>query len=152
ASRPRRLLPPARRAGIPAMRLTLVDNLLYESSYSVRRADLQPHLGLMSLAATARRAGHQPVIYDPKWAVVRGLLPLHASLYHRLARAVLETRPEVVGFTALGCNFHCVVQVASSLKRAAPDLPILLGGPHATILHREILSRFAAFDVVVRNE
>jgi radical SAM superfamily enzyme YgiQ (UPF0313 family) len=33
-----------------------------------------------------------------------------------------------------------------------PDLPVLLGGPHATILHREILERFRSFDLVVRNE
>ena len=28
----------------------------------------------------------------------------------------------------------------------------MLGGPHATILHREILAAFPAFDIVVRNE
>ena len=33
-----------------------------------------------------------------------------------------------------------------------PGLPILLGGPHATMLHREILERFPQFDIVVRHE
>lgn len=134
------------------MRLTLVDNLLYESSFSVRRGDLQPHLGLMSLAAVARRCGHDPVIYDPKWEVFRGALALDGSLYEAMARAILDTSPNVIGLTALGCNFHCVVKVASRLKRQMPGIPILLGGPHATILHREILERFPAFDIVVRNE
>ena len=58
------------------MRLTLVDNLLYESSYNVRRDDLQPHLGLMSLAAVVRQDDHRRSIYDPKWDVFRGELTL----------------------------------------------------------------------------
>jgi radical SAM superfamily enzyme YgiQ (UPF0313 family) len=134
------------------MRLTLVDNLLYESSYSVRRDDLQPHLGLMSLAAVVRRAGHRPTIYDPKWEVFTGRLTLDSKLYDRLAADILRTLPEAVGFTALGCNFPCVVNVAGRLKKIAPELPILLGGPHATILHHEILTQFSEFDVIVRNE
>ena len=134
------------------MRLTLIDNLLYESSYSVRREDLQPHLGLMSLAAMVQRDGHRPIVYDPKWEVFSNRLALNGSLYDDMASAILRTAPEAVGFTALGCNFHCVVNVARRIKRAEPDLPILLGGPHATILHREILTQFAEFDVIARNE
>jgi len=134
------------------VRLTLVDNLLYERSFAIRRADLQPHLGLMSLAAAARRDGHEPSIYDPKWEVYSGRLALDSSLYDRMARALLDTAPDVVGFTALGCNFHCVVQVATRVRQLAPRVPILLGGPHATILHTPILERFPAFDVVARHE
>ncbi|HEV7878742.1 B12-binding domain-containing radical SAM protein [Bradyrhizobium sp.] len=134
------------------MRLTLVDNLLYESSYSVRKDDLQPHLGLMSLAAMVGEGGHQPTIYDPKWEVFQGRVTLDGSLYENVAHNILRTTPQAVGFTALGCNFHCVVKIARHLKHLEPELPILLGGPHATILHEEILTRFAEFDIVVRNE
>src|SRR5204863_503125 len=45
-----------------------------------------------------------------------------------------------------------VVKVAAYLKTMAPELPILLGGPHASVLHREIMERFTQFDVLVRNE
>lgn len=134
------------------MRLTFVDNLIYNGSPSAPSYDLQPHLGLLSLVAVARGAGHEAEVYDPKYDLVRGELRLDATLYERMAARILARDPDIVGFTALGCNFHCVVNVAAHLKRLRPALPILLGGPHATILHREILSRFAAFDVVVRNE
>ncbi len=134
------------------MRLTFVDNLLYDGSFAAPRYDLQPHLGLLSLAAVALGAGHDAGVYDPKYDLVRGELRLDATLYRGMAQRILARAPDVVGFTALGCNFHGVVNVAAELKRQRPELPILLGGPHATILHREIMARFPAFDVVVRNE
>ncbi len=134
------------------MRVVFVDNLLYEGTARAPVFDLQPHLGLLSLVALARNAGIDAEVYDPKLALTRGELGLDASLYATMAAAIAARRPDVVGFTALGCNMHCVVNVAARLKEIDPGLPILLGGPHATILHREILSRFAAFDFVVRGE
>jgi radical SAM superfamily enzyme YgiQ (UPF0313 family) len=134
------------------MRFVLVDNLIYEGPHTAPKFDLQPHLGLLSLAAVARANGHEPEIYDPKLDLLNGRLQFDPSLYQKLALRILERRPDVVGFTALGCNFNCVVKVADHIKQLVPDLPVLLGGPHATILHREILERFRSFDLVVRNE
>ncbi len=133
------------------MRLILVDNLLLEEG----RADnlyLQPHLGLISLVAVARGAGHTATLYDPKLELARGRLRLGASLYRDTANRLLGEEPDAVGFTSLGCNFICTLKIAQYLKVRKPRLPILLGGPHATILDREILSRFPCFDLVVRNE
>jgi radical SAM superfamily enzyme YgiQ (UPF0313 family) len=134
------------------MRFVLVDNLIYEGPYTAPKYDLQPHLGLLSLAAVVRANGHEPDIYDPKLDLLNGHLQFEPSLYQKFALRILERHPDVVGFTALGCNFNCVVKVADHIKRLVPELPVLLGGPHATILHREILERFSSFDLVVRNE
>jgi hypothetical protein len=54
--------------------------------------------------------------------------------------------------TSLGCNFICTLKIAREVRRARPDIPILLGGPHASILDREILERFDQFDLIVRGE
>jgi len=134
------------------MKLLLVDNLLFEGTREHPRFDLQPHLGLMSLVAVLRSAGHESSIYDPKSDLAGGKLRLDGTLYDNMVSRILSFEPDVIGFTALGCNFHCVVRAASRLKEERPDLPILLGGPHATILAREILKSFPAFDVIVRNE
>ena len=58
----------------------------------------------------------------------------------------------MIGFTALGCSFLFALNVAALIKRREPDLPILLGGPHATMLHHQILERFEQFDMIVRFE
>src|SRR4030095_7372490 len=69
-----------------------------------------------------------------------------------IAKQVLAMQPDVLGLTSLGCNFICTAKVAGYLRSWAPELPILLGGPHATVLDRVILSAFPQFDVIARNE
>ena len=134
------------------MRLLLIDNLLFEGDRTAPVFDLQPHLGLMSLAAVAHGCGHEALIYDPKRELVDGRLSWASGLYGAMAEALLSSEPDVVGFTGLGCNFHFVARCAAELKARRPELPVLLGGPHATILHREILEGLPAFDLIVRHE
>jgi radical SAM superfamily enzyme YgiQ (UPF0313 family) len=134
------------------MRIIFVDNLLLEFRDGAYQFALQPHLGLISLIAVAEQAGHEGLLYDPKVDLQRKRLPLDSTLYRRIAEAILAQSPDVVGLTTLGCNFICTAKIAAHLKAAHPELPILLGGPHATILAAQILRRFPQFDVVVRHE
>ncbi|MEU8547242.1 radical SAM protein [Streptomyces roseoverticillatus] len=134
------------------MRVTFVDNLLLEERPEGYHFDLQPHLGLISLLAVLHQEGHEGTLHDPKLSVSSGRLALDASLYEHIAEDVLASRPEAVGMTSLGCNFMATAKVAAHLKRLAPDLPILLGGPHASILDVPVLQRYPQFDLVVRGE
>ncbi|HZN13382.1 MAG TPA: radical SAM protein [Acidimicrobiales bacterium] len=134
------------------MRLTLVDNLVLPAERDLQLLDLHPHLGLLSVAAAAIADGHQVAIYDPKRRVRCGELPYDSTLYERVADELLAEASDAIGFTTLGCSFLFVVGVGEVLHRRAPDLPLLLGGPHATMLARAILERYRAFDVVVRHE
>ncbi|HEU4390018.1 MAG TPA: radical SAM protein [Blastocatellia bacterium] len=134
------------------MKVLLVDNLVLPEEGSLARLDVHPHLGLLALAAAAESGGHSVAIYDPKRLIKAGRLPYDETLYERTAIELLAERPEVIGFTALGCSFLFALNVADLIKRAEPDLPVLLGGPHATMLHQQILERFEQFDVVVRYE
>lgn len=134
------------------MKVLLIDNLVMPDEGTIAMMDVHPHLGLLALAAVGEKAGHSVEIYDPKRMVRDGDLPYDERLYDHAARAFLATEPDVVGFTALGCSFLFVVNVAARLKQVRPDLPILLGGPHATMLDKQILSDFDQFDVIVRHE
>src|SRR6267154_763532 len=134
------------------MRIVFVDNLLFESTEGINRYTLQPHLGLISMIAVVERAGHEGLLFDPKLQVAKGDLKLDESLYWRIAKGILSLKPEVVGFTSLGCNFICTLKVAQYIREWEPELPILLGGPHATVLDKAIMNRFPQFDVIVRNE
>jgi radical SAM superfamily enzyme YgiQ (UPF0313 family) len=134
------------------MKLAFVDNLLFEDAQGIRRYVLQPHLGLISLIAVIERAGHEGILVDPKVDVSQGKCQLDARLYKYIAGQILEQKPDVVGLTSLGCNFICTAKVAGYLRQSQPDLPILLGGPHASVLASEVLAQFPQFDVIVRNE
>jgi radical SAM superfamily enzyme YgiQ (UPF0313 family) len=134
------------------MKVLLVDNLVMPEEGSLALLDVHPHLGLLSLAAVAEADGHTVQIYDPKRLIKWGKLTYDQTLYERAAQDLLDARPDAVGFTALGCSFLFALNVAALLKQREPDLPILLGGPHATMLHRQILERFTQFDIIVRYE
>src|SRR5262245_13355887 len=134
------------------MKILLVDNLIMPEKGSLPLLDVHPHLGLLALAAVAAKAGHAVEIYDAKRAIKSGQLSYDSTLYEGAAEQILARRPDAVGFTTLGCSFLFVVNVAAILKGHEPDLPVVLGGPHATMLHREMLTRFPQFDVVVRHE
>ena len=131
------------------MRITLVDNFLLTDTEVV---EPYPHLGLMSLAAVGEQSGHAVTIYDPKIALLRNHLTLDQSLYTKSASQILETEPDIIGFTTLGASFLYVVRCAQELKLIAPHIPITIGGPHASILDKEILAAFPEIDFVVRHE
>jgi radical SAM superfamily enzyme YgiQ (UPF0313 family) len=134
------------------MRLTLVDNFIMPERLDPELFDVHPHLGLASLAAVVQPEGHQIAIYDPKREVRFGRRQYDASFYDAAAADILATKPEAVGFTTLGCSFLFAVRVAERIKRQEPEMPVLLGGPHATMLDRRILEVYDQFDVVVRHE
>lgn len=134
------------------MKVLLVDNLVMPEDGSLDMLDVHPHLGLLALAAVAEAEGHTVRIYDPKRLIKFGRLAYDETLYESAARELLAEGPDVIGFTALGCSFLFALNVAALIKRREPDLPILLGGPHATMLHRQILERFNQFDLIVRYE
>jgi hypothetical protein len=132
--------------------LALIDNVLIECGGDEVKVELQPHLGLIGLIASLRAGGHEGVLYDPKLAIERKEVALEAGFYAAIARRIRNLDADAVGFTTLGCNFACTIRIAQELKLLRPDLPIVLGGPHATILDREILDRYHVFDAIVRGE
>lgn len=134
------------------MRICFVDNVLLGRTDAGYAVDLQPHLGLISLIAVLREQGHVATLYDPKIDLVRGALRLNGDLPLRAARRIAEHEPDIVGFTSLGCNFICTARIAREIRGLLPNAPIMLGGPHATILDREIIERFPQFDVIARHE
>lgn len=134
------------------MKVVFVDNLLIKKQNDGARIDLQPHLGLISLLSVITKAGHSGELYDPKIDMANGTFPTDKTLYRNIAQKILSMQPDAVGLSSLGCNFICTVKIASYLKEMKPAMPILLGGPHATVLHEEIMTSFTQFDVIVRNE
>ncbi len=134
------------------MRVVFVDNLLFEDAEGINRYVLQPHLGLISLISVLERAGHLGLLIDPKVSVAQGRWLLDDHLYERIASDAVTREPDIVGLTSLGCNFICTVKVAGHIKRLRPDLPIVLGGPHASVLDSAILNTFTQFDAIARNE
>src|SRR6266403_4089487 len=134
------------------MKITFVQNFLLDSSGSPSADYLYPHLGLISLIAEIENSRHVSFLYDPMLQLQRGRLTLDRSIYSDIASQLLETEPDAIGFTALGCNFVAVAKIARHIKQRSPKTLILLGGPHSTVLESQIMLKFTDFDVLVRGE
>ncbi len=97
-----------------------------------------PHLGLAYLGAVSEEAGYEVRIFD-------------ADIEDQpLGDFIREFRPHVVGITA---NTPQVMQAWRTAERikAVHDVPIVLGGPHVSVLPEESVAR-PEVDMVVRGE
>jgi radical SAM superfamily enzyme YgiQ (UPF0313 family) len=102
-----------------------------------------PTLGLLFLAASARRAGFTTAVVE---AGAANLVEAEA------AEAILARSPRVVGLSATTLGVHAAARLAGRLKSAAPGLRVVVGGPHPTALPEDTLRRFPGFDAVVVGE
>jgi len=62
--------------------------------------------------------------------------------------------PEVVGLTALTCNYPYITRIAGLIRRIAPDIKIIAGGVHVSLNCESILSSCdcSLFDILVYGE
>jgi ribosomal peptide maturation radical SAM protein 1 len=78
---------------------------------------------------------------------------LAPSFVEMCAQRILDTQPHLVGFTSTFEQNVPSLAVAAALKRARPDLPIVMGGancdgPMGAAIHRN----FPQIDLVIRGE
>jgi anaerobic magnesium-protoporphyrin IX monomethyl ester cyclase len=97
-----------------------------------------PHLGLAYLAAVSERRGDEVFLFD---ADVED---------EHVADAVRRFQPDVVGITANTPQVKQAWRTAQAIK-SVKDIPIVLGGPHPSVLPFESVER-SEIDVVARGE
>lgn len=103
---------------------------------------VHPPLGLLSLAAVLREAGHDCRVLD---------LRLPGPPLRTLRRAWARRRPQVIGVSTPTVASAGAVELVRYCKTRLPDVPVVLGGPHATAYGGEVLGSCPA-DVLVRGE
>lgn len=57
----------------------------------------------------------------------------------RLAREAVASRPDIIGLTAYSPFFHLSADVAAEVKKLNPNIPIMVGGPHVTIMKEKAM-------------
>jgi anaerobic magnesium-protoporphyrin IX monomethyl ester cyclase len=97
-----------------------------------------PHLGLAYLAAVSERRGDEVFLFD---ADVED---------EPVADAVRRFQPEVVGITANTPQVKQAWRTAQAIK-SVKDVPIIVGGPHPSVLPFESVER-PEIDIVARGE
>ena len=125
-------------------------------------------IGLAYLAAQIRNAGYEASIYDVDAVKKQNSLDFSneynkLELYRRCLndsqhpvwdeiREILNSvEPDLVGITAMTTKFGSVLKTAEIVKQANPELLVVTGGPHPTLLPEQTL-KSKNIDIVVRGE
>jgi anaerobic magnesium-protoporphyrin IX monomethyl ester cyclase len=101
----------------------------------------QPPMGLALIAAVLEEKGYEVSVID---ANAMQLKP--EDVVSRLGDA------DMVGLTAMTPTISTAIDIARQIKKVKPELPVILGGAHATLLPEETLDAAPEIDIVVRGE
>jgi anaerobic magnesium-protoporphyrin IX monomethyl ester cyclase len=69
----------------------------------------------------------------------------------KIIRRILHFKPDVVGFSSWSVNFPESLETVKAVKKAMPQTPIIMGGPHATCYPDSVL-RHPEIDFIFRGE
>jgi anaerobic magnesium-protoporphyrin IX monomethyl ester cyclase len=105
--------------------------------------EVRPPLGLLSIAASLRAAGHHVEVVDGE---PEQLGP------EQLVEQVIYREPDVLGVTSTTPEIHLAQEVLRSAKAVRPGLVTVLGGAHASALPEETLEATPGLDYVVVGE
>lgn len=118
--------------------------LLIEAPVTIvtSHAHLSPPLGLAYIAQHLLDAGHAVEIVDLN---ITGLNPA------RVKATLNRFRPDVVGISSHTETFPNALRIARVVKERDPAVPVMIGGPHVSILPMQTLSE-PDIDYVVVGE
>jgi len=107
--------------------------LLLQAPVSIRspHAHLSPPLGLAYIAQYLLDRGHEVDLVDLN---LTGLNPL------RIQATLNRVRPQLVGISSHTETYPNALALAGLVKSFDPSVPIIFGGPHASILPLEVLA------------
>ena len=66
--------------------------------------------------------------------------------------AIEKTAPEIIGLSAMTFQYPTAVKIAEYIKKNYPNMPIALGGYHATSMSKEIVKETQVFDYIFIGE
>lgn len=97
--------------------------------------------GLLTIAAQAKRAGHNVSVYN-----------LSSCYWRDVEKLIAETEADVYGISAFTANRRGMGAVAALIRRHHPQAHITVGGPFVTALPLETLRYFPDIDTAVIGE
>lgn len=147
------------------MRIFLVDPPM--QSIMRARADWYP-MSLAYLAGAAKREGHEVLIYNGEHDAALNYVNLvtYSQNYHyylealqdpahpawrKVADVMARFKPDVVGITSFSVKWPSAQRIAKIAKDYNRNIPVIMGGQHATILTEDVLAE-PHIDFVAKGE
>ncbi len=104
-----------------------------------------PNCGIASVGANIGEE-HRVHIID--------LIRKRGRLRNYLTKTLPEMRPDLVGLSAMAWQYDTCIKLIRLIKHLLPDVKIVIGGYHATLMHEEIADSAEAeyIDFMIRGE
>lgn len=67
----------------------------------------------------------------------------------KITEKILQYNPQILGLTAMTTNINNALKIARAVRKKQPNITIVIGGIHATISSKEVLSNEAVDFIVV---
>ena len=147
------------------MKILLVEPPM--QSCMLARADWFP-MSITYLAGSAKREGHEVLIYngehDPNLdylnlttysdnyhLYVEALNDYGHSTWKKFSKVMGDFKPDILGITGFSVKWPSAQRIASLGKDYDPNMPVIMGGQHATIMTDSVLKN-PNIDFVARGE
>lgn len=102
-----------------------------------------PHIGLAYLAAYLREKDIEVELIDS---------PIEGITFKDLRKKIRNSKPDVIGITANTMQIFEANKTAKIIKNIDKDLPVIIGGYHATAIPIKTLEEFTYFNYLVYGE
>lgn len=99
-------------------------------------------LNLGYLASALLKKEHEVTILDPE---------IQNMNYEGIKSFLIENRPDVIGITCTTPNFLNASEIAKMVKKEL-NIPVVLGGVHASALPTQIIKNHPEFDIITIGE
>jgi radical SAM superfamily enzyme YgiQ (UPF0313 family) len=116
--------------------------LLINPEYPIAETP-SPPLALAVLAAALEQAGVEVEVLD---------LVVHPYSETTLESVLARFSPQIAGVTCVTMNVHAAVKVVGAVKRMAPEVLTVMGGPHVSFCAVETLQSITPLDCICRGE
>ena len=98
-------------------------------------------LGLISIASYLSNGGYDVVLAN-----------FSKKSTEQIIKEITHIKPQLIGFSLFTHNRSITLHIVNKIKLLFPNSVIVLGGPHATFLDKEILQRYPSVDCIVEGE
>lgn len=117
-----------------------------------------PPLGLAYIAAVLQKCGHDVRILD---SVVEGYhtetnfqgnVLVYGLSYKEIIERIRDFDPHIIGISCVFSTLHTIVlSLSAAIKEMLPEIKIVVGGTHATVLAEQLISN-PAIDFIIKGE
>jgi len=121
-------------------KVILIDPKGWQGAGSGQKA--LPNIGIAYLIAALQKAGHQTGIID---------LNNENLNDDKIFQFIDNFKPDIVGFSVKTATIPSARELAKKIKKYYPSLPLIIGGPHATLMWQELIAE-NLFDAVFIGE